>query len=124
MSLRVERRTVDLSNHPDLAVIYPGMRVNRLMSLNTLLRLGPRIARSVKARPDGLLLHENLLWSLAPRMWGCVSTGATSNRSSDGHVLNRIVTGDGNSCDTLAGPASGTRPTSCEGGWRLSTTTW
>jgi hypothetical protein len=66
MSTRVKRRTVDLSAFPDLVVIYLGMRVNRLTGLKTLLGFGPRIARSVEASPDGLLLHENLIWSLAP----------------------------------------------------------
>ena len=66
MPPRVDRRTVDLSAYPDLVVIYLGMRVNRLTGLKTLFGFGPKIARSVEAQPDGLLLHENLLWSLAP----------------------------------------------------------
>ena len=66
MSVRVDRRTVDLSAYPDLVVIYLGMRVNRLTGLKTLFGFGPQIARSVDANPEGLLLHENLLWSLAP----------------------------------------------------------
>ncbi len=66
MSLHVERRTVDLAGYPDLVVIYLGMRVNRLTGLKTLLGFGPRIARAVEDEPDGLLLHENLLWSLTP----------------------------------------------------------
>ncbi|MBI4000715.1 MAG: DUF4188 domain-containing protein, partial [Nitrospira defluvii] len=66
MSRRVDRRTVDLSSFPDLVVIYLGMRVNVLTGLKTLLGFGPKIARSVEARPEGLLLHENLLWSRVP----------------------------------------------------------
>ena len=66
MKSRVERRTVDLSSYPDLVVIYLGMRVNTLTGLKTLLGFGPRIAKSVEARPDGLLLHENFLFSLLP----------------------------------------------------------
>jgi len=62
----VERRTVDLSSYPDLVVIYLGMRVNTLAGLKTLIGFGPRIAASVDARPDGLLLHENFLMSLMP----------------------------------------------------------
>jgi len=42
------------------------MRVNRLTGLKTLLGFGPRIAKSVDAQPDGLLLHENLLFSMFP----------------------------------------------------------
>jgi hypothetical protein len=66
MSARVDRRTVDLSGYPDLVVIYLGMRVNAIAGVKTLLGFGPRIAQSVAARPDGLLLHENLLFSLIP----------------------------------------------------------
>jgi hypothetical protein len=63
---RVERRTVDLSAYPDLVVIYLGMRVNRMQGIKTAFGFGPRIAKSVDARPDGLLLHENLLFSMFP----------------------------------------------------------
>jgi hypothetical protein len=66
MKKRMDRRTVDLSNYPDLVVIYLGMRVNRLRGLQTLLSFGPRIQKAVAAQPDGLLLHENLLFSLFP----------------------------------------------------------
>ena len=63
---KVNRRTVDLSAYPDLVVIYLGMRVNRLAGIKTLFGFGPRIANSVNARPEGLLLHENLLFSMFP----------------------------------------------------------
>lgn len=66
MSSPILRRTVDLSGFPDLVVIYLGMRVNRWTGLKTLFGFGPQIAQSVEARPDGLLLHENLVWSLFP----------------------------------------------------------
>jgi hypothetical protein len=63
---KVERRTVDLSAYPDLMVVYLGMRVNALAGVKTLLGLGSRIVDSVKAKPDGLLLHEDMLFSLFP----------------------------------------------------------
>jgi hypothetical protein len=66
MKAKPDRRTVDLSGYPDLVVIYLGMRVNTLAGLKTLMGFGPRIARSVQAQPEGLLLHENLLFSLVP----------------------------------------------------------
>jgi len=66
MPTKVDRRTVDLSSYPDLVVIYLGMRVNRLTGLKTVLGFGPRISNSVAARPDGLLLHEPILYSLFP----------------------------------------------------------
>lgn len=62
----VERRTVDLSQYPDLVVIYLGMRVNRLTGLKTLFGFGPKIAKSVEANPDGLLRHENFVLSFFP----------------------------------------------------------
>src|SRR6516162_4176062 len=64
MNSRVERQTVDLSAFPDLVVIYLGMRVNTWTGVKTLLGFGPKISQSVEAKPDGLLLHENLLYSL------------------------------------------------------------
>lgn len=66
MPTRVQRRTVDLSAYPDLVVIYLGMRVNRITGIKTLLGFGPKISSSVEAHPDGLLLHENFLFSLFP----------------------------------------------------------
>jgi hypothetical protein len=66
MSIKVNRQTVDLSQYPNLVVIYLGMRVNRLTGLKTLLGFGPKISNSVAAAPDGLLLHENFLFSLFP----------------------------------------------------------
>ena len=63
---RASRETADLTGYPDLVVIYLGMRVNALTGLKTLAGFGPKIARSVEARPEGLLLHENFLFSLFP----------------------------------------------------------
>src|SRR6516225_8252586 len=63
---RVDRRTVDLSAYPDLIVIILGMRVNAWTGLKTLLGMGPQITKSAKAQPDGLLLHEDFLFSLFP----------------------------------------------------------
>jgi hypothetical protein len=60
------RQTVELSGYPDLVVIYLGMRVNRPRGLRTLAWIGPRIRRSVLERPDGLLLHEDLIFSVFP----------------------------------------------------------
>jgi hypothetical protein len=52
MALNTDRRTVDLSAFPDLVVIYLGMRVNTPKGLKTLLRFGPKIAKSVAEQPD------------------------------------------------------------------------
>ena len=62
----VSRQTVDLSGLPDLVVIYLGMRVRTLGGLGKLLQTGRQIRAGVAQGPDGLLLHENLLFSLLP----------------------------------------------------------
>jgi hypothetical protein len=64
--MKVDRRTVDLSAYPDLVVIYLGMRVNAITGLKTLAGIGPQISSSVAAAPDGLLLHEDVIFSLFP----------------------------------------------------------
>jgi hypothetical protein len=66
MQTNVDRRTVDLTAYPELVVIYLGMRVNRLTGLKTLMGFGPKISTSAKAQPEGLLLHEPMVYSLFP----------------------------------------------------------
>jgi len=63
---KVNRVTVDLDQYPNLVVIYLGMRVNSLRGLKTLIKMGPRIQAAVDAKPDGLLLHEQIIFSLFP----------------------------------------------------------
>jgi hypothetical protein len=60
------RHTVDLSAYPDLVVIYLGMQPTSLHGARTLRGLAKEIRASVMAQPDGLLLHENLHYSLWP----------------------------------------------------------
>jgi Domain of unknown function (DUF4188) len=62
----MHRTTVDLSEFPDLVVIYLGMRANRPRGAWTMWRLRPMIAAAVGERPDGLLLHETLMVSMVP----------------------------------------------------------
>src|SRR5579863_956174 len=64
--MAVQRRTVDLSNFPNLVVVYLGMQVRTLVGLKTLIGFGPKIAKSAADQPEGLLLHEGFLWSLFP----------------------------------------------------------
>src|ERR1700745_473315 len=64
------RQTVELSAFPDLVVVYLGMRVNVLRGIKTLLGFGPKIQDSVVGEPDGLLLHENLIYSFFPPHFG------------------------------------------------------
>jgi hypothetical protein len=64
--MAVERQTIDLSGYPELVVIYLGMRVRRPRGMLRVLGLGPPIQKSWREEPDGLLLHEDFLWSLIP----------------------------------------------------------
>lgn len=67
MKTKARRQTVDLSAHPDLVVIYLGMRVRTLKGLKTLLGLGPQIEQAGGSRPDGLLHFENnIVFGLFP----------------------------------------------------------
>lgn len=63
---RVERQTVELGGFPDLIVIYLGMQVRSVRGMAVFMKLGKQIKDSVAAKPDGLLLHENVLFSLVP----------------------------------------------------------
>ena len=49
--------TADLSDYPDLVLIYLGMSVEGPGGEEPLERLGPQILASVEAEPDGLLPH-------------------------------------------------------------------
>jgi hypothetical protein len=62
----VNRQAPDLSGFPDLVVIYLGMRVRTLRGVGKLLQTGRQIQAGVAQRPDGLLLHENMMFSLVP----------------------------------------------------------
>ncbi|MEV6070728.1 DUF4188 domain-containing protein [Nocardia sp. NPDC052001] len=68
--MRVHRVTADLSEYPDLVVILLGMRVHRARGILRLLGVGPKLYRSHHDRPDGLLSHEDVIWSLFPPHWG------------------------------------------------------
>jgi len=61
---RPKRETVDLSQYPDMVVVYLGMRVNTWTGIRTVLGFNGNINRAVAAKPDGLLLHEPIMYSL------------------------------------------------------------
>src|SRR2546421_11881908 len=67
---RGKQVAVNLAGYPELVVIYLGMRVNTLRGLRTLLAFGPRIKASVRAQPDGLLLHQDIVWGIFPPHFG------------------------------------------------------
>jgi hypothetical protein len=62
----IDRVTVDLESYPEMVVVYLGMRVRRLRGVLRLAGLGPQIHKSSEGRPDGLLHHEEFIWSLFP----------------------------------------------------------
>jgi hypothetical protein len=67
MKTRVNRQTVDLSQYPDLVVVYLGMRANALAGMKTLLRLGPQIQAAGDALPEGLLhCEQNIIYGFFP----------------------------------------------------------
>jgi hypothetical protein len=66
MADKPRRTTVDLSAYPELVVIYLGMRVEEPRGLETIARLGPEIDAAVAEEPDGLLLHEPIMFSEDP----------------------------------------------------------
>jgi hypothetical protein len=67
---RGKQVAVDLAGYPDLVVIYLGMRVNTPRGLRTLFAFGARIRASVQAKPDGLLLHQDIVWGMFPPHFG------------------------------------------------------
>src|SRR5256885_15211624 len=67
---RGKQVAVNLAGYPELVVIYLGMRGNTLRGLRTLLAFGPRIKASVRAQPDGLLLHQDIVWGIFPPHFG------------------------------------------------------
>jgi len=120
--MKVNRQTVDLSGYPDLVVIYLGMRVNTFTGIKTLFGFGPKISKSVAAKPDGLLLHEPIIYSIFPmhagmrQYWRDFESLERWSRSEP-HMLwwKQFLA-------TLAARVSGMRPTPCAAAWKPSTT--
>ena len=65
-STPITRSTVDLSGYPELIAIYLGMQARTAAGAFALLSTGREIRASLAAKPDGLLAHENFIFSLAP----------------------------------------------------------
>jgi hypothetical protein len=66
MGEKTKRETIDLDAYPDLLVMNLGIRARTLRGMFSILRLGPQIAKSVAAKPDGLLRHDGMMYSLFP----------------------------------------------------------
>lgn len=61
---RPSRQSVDLSSFPDLVVLYLGYRFTSLRGLRSLWRIGDGLRAILQDPPDGLLLHETVLFGL------------------------------------------------------------
>lgn len=59
---KVKRQTVDLTAYPDLVVMYLGLSLRSPLGIPTVLKFMHRIRSAVKAKPEGLLLHEPILF--------------------------------------------------------------
>lgn len=66
----IRRQAGDLSAYPGLVVIYLGMRAPSLKAMAALLKTGKEIGEAVAEQPDGLLLHENFMFSPLPQHLG------------------------------------------------------
>lgn len=58
-----QRLAVSLEAFPDLVAIYLGTKAR---GLRTLMHFGPRIKKAVAQKPKGLLLHEDIVFSIFP----------------------------------------------------------
>ena len=59
-----QRTSIDLSGYPGLVVIYLGYRVASPRGLRRLLSIGRGLQALRTTPPDGLLLHENMMFGL------------------------------------------------------------
>jgi hypothetical protein len=64
MASTVTRRSVDLTGYPDLIVIMLGFRIRRWRGFLSMMKLGPGLGGIQRDHPDGLLAHEQFLFSL------------------------------------------------------------
>jgi hypothetical protein len=68
MARRPDRSTVDLSDYPNLVVIYLGMRAHHWSGVKTMIKFLPQVRKAVMEQPDGLLLND--YWFYSPRHVG------------------------------------------------------
>lgn len=64
--MKPKQLAADLAGYPNMVVIYLGMTHDSFKGLRTILKVGPQIDKAVAAKPDGLLLHENLYFGFFP----------------------------------------------------------
>ncbi|UAK25941.1 monooxygenase family protein [Sphingomonas nostoxanthinifaciens] len=65
MQAAINRQSVDLSDYPDLVMIMLGFRTRGWRGLRALRRIGPGLNGISRERPEGLLAHEGMMFSLS-----------------------------------------------------------
>lgn len=60
----MKRQSVDLAAYPNLVMIMLGFRLKGLRGLMAMRRIGPGLNQIARDRPDGLLAHEGMMFSL------------------------------------------------------------
>jgi hypothetical protein len=65
MQVAPDRQSVDLSAYPDLVMIMLGFRLRHWRGFRALRRIGPGLNQIMRERPDGLLAHEGMMFSLS-----------------------------------------------------------
>src|SRR5690242_21249408 len=99
------------------------MRVNVWYGMKRLIGLGPQISASAAARPDGLLHHEQIIYSLFPppvgmrQYWRDLPSLLAWTRSDPHRRWWKDFLRDS------GGTGFWHEPTACGEAWRLSTTT-
>src|SRR4029453_11644068 len=120
----VRRQTVDLTEYPELVVVYLGMEAKTLSGVRTLVSFGPKIKRAVEARPDGLLFHQLFLFSFLPlhagirQYWRDFDALERWVRAAPHRDWWRNLLRGG------SGPPFGMRPISRGAAWSRSSWTW
>lgn len=64
MQAAPDRQSVDLSGYPDLVMIMLGFRLRGWRGLPALRQIGAGLNQIARERPDGLLAHESMVFSL------------------------------------------------------------
>jgi hypothetical protein len=65
MQAAPNRQSVDLSGYPDLVMIMLGFRLRGWRGLLAMRRIGPGLNQIARERPEGLLAHEGMMFSLS-----------------------------------------------------------
>ena len=60
------RMTVDLTDYPDVVVLYLGIKVNKLRGTGRVVKMRAQLNEMVKHPPDGMMAHESFWWSFFP----------------------------------------------------------